>query len=140
MSTVCRWLGLVGIVAIITRSYLFHGIRRRIRNTHLQYMVNCPQCMGFWVGFLYMLYDCYFLPFFPFTSPISSSISNPFSFSHSILFLFNDFVLSIIFGGLISLLSAIIIAFHDNQGFYKTKLINELSSSDSGVGDEDADI
>jgi len=48
-----QWLfGIVGLVIIITNSYLFEYIREKInkKNKILGILISCPQCLGFWLG------------------------------------------------------------------------------------------
>jgi hypothetical protein len=46
-------LGGIGMALIITKSFLFKGIRRcveRFNNKYLIKLFNCMMCMGFWSG------------------------------------------------------------------------------------------
>ena len=42
----------VALTLIITQSYLFKPLRDKIKNKHLNKLINCPMCLGFWVGLL----------------------------------------------------------------------------------------
>jgi hypothetical protein len=57
MDNIGLILGCVGLVYIITRSYITQSIRTNIKPIWLQYMLNCPQCIGFWVGILAAIPD-----------------------------------------------------------------------------------
>jgi hypothetical protein len=107
--------GLVGIVYIITRSYLLQNVKASIPIASIRYALNCAQCTGFWVGFLfylittpdlvYTLQDSYYNPTLLETiSP--STIISPF-----------------IYGGLISVLSSITINVLELIAFSKDWLI-----------------
>lgn len=66
MSSWFILFGLAGIVNVLTRSYLLGPLRERVPSQTLKYMANCPQCMGMWVGFLYVclcLFPCLLKPF-----------------------------------------------------------------------------
>jgi hypothetical protein len=51
-------LGQVGITIIITSSLIFDRVRQAIasKSKGLGELVNCPMCMGFWVGFAFAIY------------------------------------------------------------------------------------
>jgi len=47
----------VGLTFILTHGYVFLPLRRRFDNhPTLSEFVHCPQCVGFWVGFLLTLF------------------------------------------------------------------------------------
>jgi len=53
MNAVLILLGLTGITMIAVRGAIFHRLRDwllSVRPNDVGYVVNCPQCMGFWVG------------------------------------------------------------------------------------------
>lgn len=113
-------LALVGIVSIITRSYIMEKIREKAPGKNLRYMLNCPQCSGFWVGLFFGLY---------------------FQLYIERVFAFSSFVNVLLWGGLVSLLSSIIIPLTDYLSFAKTLLVNKLTviPSDNVSEDSDAD-
>ena len=46
-------LAAVGLALIITKSFIFEQIRFKLINHEALFvLVNCPQCMSFWCGFL----------------------------------------------------------------------------------------
>lgn len=48
-------IALVGIVNVLTRSYLLQAVRDEIPWQKAKYAANCPQCTGVWVGAIYYL-------------------------------------------------------------------------------------
>ena len=49
-------LASMGLTFILTQGYIFLPLRKRFDNhPTLSEFVHCPQCMGFWVGFLLTL-------------------------------------------------------------------------------------
>lgn len=52
ITLMCALLISCGVTCIITRGYVFHGLREVLENRSktLGTLVNCPQCAGFWVG------------------------------------------------------------------------------------------
>lgn len=46
-------LPVIGLTIIITQSFLFEEIREWISKwgTYAEEFINCPMCVGFWVGF-----------------------------------------------------------------------------------------
>lgn len=50
-------LGLIGIVLILTKSYIFEYFRDlvELKNKHLGVFVRCSMCVGFWIGLFYSL-------------------------------------------------------------------------------------
>lgn len=107
---------LVGIVSIITRSYIMQKIREKAPGKNLRYMLNCPQCSGFWVGLFYGAYEQFYVARF---------------------LSFHSFVQVLLWGGLISLASSIVIPLMDYVSFAKTDLVNKIArSGDSGDDDE----
>ena len=109
-------LALVGIVSIITRSYIMSKIREKAPGKNLRYMLNCPQCSGFWVGLFFGLYYQLYV---------------------ERLFTFSAFVNVLLWGGLVSLLSSIIIPLTDYLSFAKTLLVNKIAASGDSVDDEE---
>ena len=112
-------LALVGIVSIITRSYIMEKIREKAPGKNLRYMLNCPQCSGFWVGLFFGLY---------------------FQLYIERVFAFSSFVNVLLWGGLVSLLSSIIIPLTDYLSFAKTLLVNKLTVIPSDNVSEDSDV
>lgn len=54
-----------GVTFIITQEYIFEGFRNLWCkclwfSKHLQYLITCPVCLGFWVGLVFS-----FTPLFP---------------------------------------------------------------------------
>lgn len=47
-------LGSVGITIILTQSSIFESLRNKVSKGSelLEELVNCPMCVGFWVGFV----------------------------------------------------------------------------------------
>ena len=107
-------LALVGIVSIITRSYIMQTIREKAPGKKLRYMLNCPQCSGFWVGLFYGVYDQFYGAW---------SIG------------FRNYVSVLLWGGLVSLSASVIIPLMDYVSFAKTDLVNKIARS----GDSDDD-
>ena len=53
MNTMLILIGLTGITMIGVRGVIFHSYREWLltkRPHDVGYLVNCPQCLGFWVG------------------------------------------------------------------------------------------
>ena len=111
MEQVLVILALSGIVSIITRSYIMTKIREKAPTAPLRYMLNCPQCTGFWIGVIYGVYAIL---------NKSTTISN-------IAFV-------ILVGGLVSLVSSTIIPLLDYLSFAKTVLVNKIADSSQNVG------
>lgn len=99
-------LALAGLTGIITRSYLLQGVRDSIKQPKLKYLINCPQCTGFWVGVFFGLVDgCRR----------------------------GDSVLSILvytglWAGAVSLFSSATVTSLDYLSFAKTRLLNDIAN------------
>ena len=55
----------IGTTIIITQSFLFEEIRNRISSNSNFFgeLINCPMCLGLWVGLFYgLFYNCEILP------------------------------------------------------------------------------
>lgn len=52
MDRVLEILGIVGLVLIVTASYIFEPIRLKLSHKYpiLGTLISCSQCLGFWVG------------------------------------------------------------------------------------------
>ncbi len=52
MVSLTEILGIVGLVLIVTNSYIFDPVRLRLSNKYpiLGTFISCSQCLGFWVG------------------------------------------------------------------------------------------
>lgn len=99
-------LALAGLTGIITRSYLLQGVRDSIKQPKLKYLINCPQCTGFWVGFFYGVLSCG-------------------SRSHSMLVI----LLSIgLWAGAVSLFSSATVGLLDYLSFAKSRLLNDIAN------------
>ena len=109
--------GLVGVVSIITRSYIMQPIREKAPGRKLRYMLNCPQCSGFWVGLFYGVYDVFYTRFY---ADVLSTI-----------------LIVLLWGGLVSLASSVVIPLMDYVSFAKTDLVNKIANSGSGGDDDD---
>lgn len=101
MSDWFEVLALAGITGIITRSYLLQGVRDAIKIPKLKYLINCPQCTGFWVGFIYAFF-----------------ISSPSNI------LFNI----VLWAGAVSLFSSATVTGLDYLSFAKSRLLNEIAN------------
>ena len=95
-------IGLVGITNIITRSYIFEKVRDNLPFTWLRYLAQCPACSGTWVGFIYYL--CVLCPY--------NSLKNIPEF--------------FVWGGLVSICSAVVVTCLDYINYAKTMLINRI--------------
>lgn len=99
-------LALAGLTGIITRSYLLQSVRDSIKQPKLKYLINCPQCTGFWVGVFFGLVDgCRR----------------------------GDSVLSILvytglWAGAVSLFSSATVTSLDYLSFAKTRLLNDIAN------------
>ena len=101
MKNLFEVLALAGITGIITRSYLLQGLRDRIQIQKLKYLINCPQCTGFWVGLFYGI----------FTSTRSNILLNMF-----------------LWAGVVSLFSSATVAALDYLSFAKSRLLNDIAN------------
>lgn len=101
MSLLFVVVGLVGITNILTRSYLFENVRESIKIPWLQYLSQCPACTGTWVGFLY-----YMIAVCEYVSVVESLVE---------LF---------VWGGAISICSAVVVACLDYIYFLKSSFIS----------------
>lgn len=52
MASLTEILGIVGLVLIVTNSYIFESIRLKLSHKYpmLGTFISCSQCLGFWVG------------------------------------------------------------------------------------------
>ena len=107
LSIVFSLIGLVGIVNIVTRSYLFEGVRNRIpaKWKMLRYFAQCPACFGTWVGFLYYLFA---------VCPFNS---------------FYCFISFFLWGGAVSFLSASFVTLLDYLSYLKQESVLRIASS-----------
>ena len=95
-------IGLVGITNIITRSYIFEKVRDNLPFAWLRYLAQCPACSGTWVGFLwYIIAVCTY----------DSWRCIPLMF---------------VWGGVVSVCSAVVVACLDYINYAKTDLINKI--------------
>ena len=95
-------IGLVGITNIITRSYLFEKARDKLPFAWMRYLAQCPTCFGTWVGFLYYLIAI---------CPYDGWTVVPDLF---------------VWGGLVSICSAVTVACLDYIYYAKTALMNRI--------------
>ena len=72
METIVLSIAAAGMALIITRSYLFEGLRMVWKKEWLATLFSCPQCMGFWSGIVLSLVS--FSWFNLFTVPFISSL------------------------------------------------------------------
>ncbi len=105
LDSVLVILALVGIVSIITRSYILQILRDKAPTSQLRYMLNCPQCTGFWVGIIYGVYAV---------------------LNHNKVV--SDISLILLLGGLVSLVASAIIPLLDYLSFAKTVLVNKIAN------------
>ena len=105
MNSVLVILALVGMVGIITRSYLLQVIRDKAPTSSLRYMLNCPQCTGFWVGVIYGIFMV---------------------LNHNKVL--SDISLVLLMGGLVSLGASAIVPLLDYLSFAKTVLVNKIAN------------
>ncbi len=110
--------GLVGIVYIITRSRLTQKLRVRFPSERLRYMLNCAQCTGFWVGFLFYLTT---------TPEWSNIVFHPSTAQTQIATLsFASIIAPFVYGGLISLLSSLTVNLLELIAFAKDWLVTHM--------------
>lgn len=107
-------LALAGITGIITRSYLLQGFRDRIQIPKLKYLINCPQCTGFWVGLIYAI----------FTSSRGNILLSMF-----------------LWAGAVSLFSSATVTSLDYLSFAKSRLLNEIANDAASlvIGSKEAE-
>ena len=99
--TILKILALVGIVNILTRSFIFQPLREKLPPGQIRYFSECPQCIGFWVGF--------------FGSPLVHLVST----SWDVGMLVN----AVLVGGLVSVVSSCVIHTLDVIPFTRSYLI-----------------
>ena len=110
LDSVLVVLALVGIVSIITRSYILQILRDKAPTSQLRYMLNCPQCTGFWVGIIYGVYAV---------------------LNHNKVV--SDISLILLLGGLVSLVASAIIPLLDYLSFAKTVLVNKIANEANDI-------
>ena len=107
--------GLVGLTYIITRSRLTQTLRGNFPYEPFRYLLNCAQCVGFWVGFLF--YTVY-------TPELSHTLYDAFSTPEELKTIpFLTLAAAFIYGGLISLLSSFTVNLLELIAFSKDWLI-----------------
>ncbi len=111
-------LGLIGIVYIITRSRLTQTLRAQFPNDLLRYMLNCAQCTGFWIGFLFCSTTNPEL-----ASTLYASVADPTVFK---TLTFSSLFSPFIYGGLISLLSSLTVNLLELIAFAKDWLVTHI--------------
>lgn len=99
-------VALVGIVNVLTRSYLLQAVRDEIPWQKAKYAANCPQCTGVWVGAIY-----YLLVVCPYNSP-------------------RMLIDVCLWAGMISLMSSFVVSLLDYISFAKSALIEHITSSE----------
>lgn len=114
MANLFEVLALAGITGIITRSYLLQGVRDRITIPKLKYLINCPQCTGFWVGLIYAL-------FVPTRSNILMNM--------------------VLWAGAVSLFSSATVTSLDYLSFAKSRLLNDIANDAASlvIGSKEAE-
>ncbi len=111
-------LGLIGIVYIITRSRLTQQLRVQFPNERFRYMLNCAQCTGFWIGFLFYLTTNPELALTLYASAADPTIFKTLTFS----LIFSPFI----YGGLISLLSSLTVNLLELIAFAKDWFVTHI--------------